>query len=169
MNPQLMSFFAAQSAADTTTTTTQAIPVQRLPQGGRAQVLEVLKVAFRPSGWGAIAATTEVADTMDIFVSTKNFGTTAILFSEPTVFAGISRLQRGAFTAGGTYARTEDDIIWQDCTDGAGHGILVATDNIFVQIQSTGTGVTVSCGVKLLYRWKNVSLQEYVGIVQSQQ
>jgi hypothetical protein len=55
-----------------------------------------------------------------------------------------------------------------DLTDGAGHGLLIATDNIFMTVYSTNTGVANEVGCKILYRWKNVSVEEYIGIVQSQ-
>ena len=60
----------------------------------------------------------------------------------------------------------------RDLTDGAGHGILVATDSIFLTgyVPSNWyTNGTNTVFVKLLYRWKDVSLAEYIGIVQSQQ
>jgi len=65
-----------------------------------------------------------------------------------------------------------------DLTDGAGHGILIATDNVYLSFDvliSSPSGVSVSVLVgsylqcDLIYRFKNVSLQEYIGIVQSQQ
>lgn len=169
VNPQFLSFTAAQSGADTTTTTTQAIPIQRLPSGGRSQVMEVLKVFAQLPVFGAVASATEANDTVSVFLSTVSFGTTATTFSEPRVFWGSHRSMEGAFTAAGTYARTEESIEVADLTDGAGHGFLVATDNIFCQVQSTGTGGTNTARIKILYRWKNVGLAEYIGIVQSQQ
>lgn len=73
--------------------------------------------------------------------------------------------------------------VTHDLTDGAGHGILVATPNIYF----TATGAVYDIapgsatpydvvpliaawagGIEILYRWKQVSLQEYIGIVQSQ-
>lgn len=58
----------------------------------------------------------------------------------------------------------------QDLTDGAGHGVLVATDAIYLQIFTTGVANTSETGrFRMLYRFKNVSLAEYIGIVQSQQ
>lgn len=54
--------------------------------------------------------------------------------------------------------------------------MLIATDNIYFTLYSTcsATGTastTVSAGatLALLYRFKRVNLQEYIGIVQSQQ
>ena len=56
-----------------------------------------------------------------------------------------------------------------DITDGAGHGFLVATDQIYMQVFTNGATATATVRVKMLYRWKNVSLAEYIGIVQGQQ
>lgn len=169
VNPQTLSFTVTQSAADTTTTASQAIPIQRLPSGGRSQVMEVLKVWFSHTAFPAIASATEAVDTMSCFLSTKSFGTTATTFAEPTVFASFFRAMRGAFTAAGTYGSYQDNMHMVDLTDGAGHGYLVATDFIFAQMQSAGTGAANNTVVKLLYRWKNVGLAEYIGIVQGQQ
>ncbi|GAG62860.1 unnamed protein product, partial [marine sediment metagenome] len=63
-----------------------------------------------------------------------------------------------------------DDCVYMwDCTDDIGHGILVASDYIYVQGDTTGYGVGAEFNFKILYRFKNVRLQEYIGIVQSQQ
>lgn len=56
-----------------------------------------------------------------------------------------------------------------DLTDGAGHGILIATDQIFWQVFSNSFAAAIGVEVKIMYRMKNISLQEYIGIVQSQQ
>lgn len=59
-------------------------------------------------------------------------------------------------------------VFRKDLTDGAGHGYLVATDSIFARLSSTLTGLTNTADVRLLYRFKEVPLAEYIGIVQSQ-
>lgn len=171
VNPQFMQVSAAQSAGDTTTTTTLALPIQRLPTGGRAQVVEVLRVGYFPrSTLPASASATEVLDSISVAVSTSSFGTTSANFSEPRVISYWQIAQRSAFTAAGTYMAAYPPVpFWHDLTDGAGHGLLVATDNLYIQVSSSGTGQTNTVDVKLLYRWKNVGLQEYVGLVQSQQ
>lgn len=62
------------------------------------------------------------------------------------------------------------DLEWtQDLTDQAGHGILVASDKLFIHNVATATGQGQIVTVKLWYRWKTVTLTEYIGIVQSQQ
>jgi len=165
-----MSFSVNQSAADTTTTITQAVPVQRLPNGTKAQVMEVLKVGYLTTQLPAIASATEATDTISIFLSTASFGTTDTNYAEPRVFDGLHQAQTGAFTAAGTYVRLGTQFpVLHDLTDGAGHGVLVATDNIYAQVQSVGTGIAIAGRIKILYRWKNIGLSEYIGIVSSQQ
>lgn len=159
VNPQYLSILASQSAADTTTTTQVQLPIQRLPTGGRAQVMELLKVFFTAS------SLPEVDSLLTIALSTSSFGTTAVTFSEPRVFALFSR-QVILTTSGQAVA---DYPFTYDCTDGAGHGIIIATDSIYVQVASTTTGVANNARIKLMYRWKDVPLQEYIGVVQSQQ
>ena len=169
VSPQWMSFVATQSAADTTTTTTQAIPVQRQNNRGLAQVLEVLKVYVERPAIVSGASATEASDSYAVLLSTTSFGTTATTTSEPRVFMADTFQAQFAFTAAGTYYVIHPRTIIYDITDGAGHGVLIATDNIFAQVVTSTTGATNSYRIKILYRWKNVSLQEYIGIVQSQQ
>lgn len=170
VNPQFITNSVTQSAADTATSTQITLPVQRLPESGaKALVMEVIRVYFQFPTFGAFAAAGESTDRMTIALSTKNFGTTATDMDEPTVFAIARVVRQGAFTAAGTYGYQEDAIKVWECTDGAGHGILIATDAIYAQCTSTGTGNANQIKFKILYRWKKVSLAEYIGIVQSQQ
>jgi len=80
-----------------------------------------------------------------------------------------NKLVRGAFTAGGSTYWFEQEPFRHTLSDSAGHGVLIATDNIYVQIKSQNTVSTNDVRLKIFYRWKNVGLQEYIGIVQSQQ
>jgi len=54
-----------------------------------------------------------------------------------------------------------------DLTDAAGHGVLVGTDKINMFVRSSNAALTPVVTVYITYRWKNVGLQEYIGIVQS--
>lgn len=163
VSPQYLSFNVAESAADTTTTITQAIPRQFLQQGQKlVQIMEVLKCYFF---FDESSAPNSQGEYIRIFLSTSSFGTTATNFSEPRVFAGHEEI----FTVVTSGATLSTRPFIYDMTDGAGHGVLVATDNIFAQISSSTGGATNVCRVKILYRWKNVAIEEFVGIVQSQQ
>lgn len=170
VSPQYLSFAAAQSGADTVTTVSQAIPRQFLGQGARmVQVMEVLKVYFQFPTTGTLASATEITENVNCFLSTTSFGTTQTTLAEPRVFAGQRLQKNGAFTAAGSYGVSEELVKVWDATDGAGHGVIVATDNIYAQVGSSATGATNTVNIKVLYRWKNVPIEEFVGIVQSQQ
>jgi hypothetical protein len=159
VSPQFLSFSATQSAADTTTTTQQTLPIEKIYGNQNPTIIEVLKVFFTNG------ATTEVDNAFSCHLSTKSFGTTATNLAEPTVFAAYRR--DIAITTSGQIAVVQPFCF--DCTDTAGHGILVATDNLFAQVSSATTGVANTVWIKVLYRFKKVGLSEYIGIVQSQQ
>ena len=167
VNPQYMTLSVTQSAADTYTQVSQQIPIQRLATMGRAQVMEVLKVFFQSSDIN-VQSTAATIRRYNVSLSTKSLASAPNL-SEPTVFALYNKSNLNAFTATGTgmLAQEFEPFIF-DSSDGAGHGFLVASDNIYLQIDTLNTGVVNSAQVKILYRWKDVSVQEYVGIVQSQ-
>lgn len=65
-------------------------------------------------------------------------------------------------------ASTINRVYRKDFSDGAGHGYLVAVDSLFVTLASALTGLTNTADLRLLYRFKEVPLAEYIGIVQSQ-
>ena len=160
VNPQYMHLTATQSAADTSTTTAFPIPIQRMPDGRTAQVMEILKIFYTVA-----SPPVETDNNLSIFISTSSYGTTATNYAEPRVFGAYLRF---------IYITTSGMILneqpySQDLMDGAGHGYLVATDNLYVQINSAGTSLANVARIKILYRWKNVHLAEYIGIVQSQQ
>lgn len=159
VNPQYMHMTAVQSGADATTTTAFPIPIQRLQNAGRAQVMEVLKVFW----WAQDAAETD--SDIRVFLTTSSFGTTAINYGNTRIIDAVGQLKY--ITTSGSF----NDVlpIVHDLNDGAGHGFLVATDNIYIQIASGSTGATNTVYCKVLYRWKDVSTTEYVGIVQGQQ
>lgn len=161
VNPQFLTFSAIQSGADATTTTQVAVPIQRLPSSGRSQVMEVLKVSYSDN------TIVETDNSVRAYLTTRSFGTTEVpsQYGEATVFDAWFRLY-GITTSG---LSIQSEPITHDLTDGVGHGILVATDFIFAQIASTGTGAAQTVRIKIMYRWKNVGLAEYIGLVQSQQ
>jgi len=57
-----------------------------------------------------------------------------------------------------------------DFTDGAGHGLLIAADKLYAAVSTRRYYASGhACNFDILYRWKNVGLAEYVGIVQTGQ
>ena len=171
VNPQWLNCpTLTQSGADTTTTQEVNINLSKLPTSpNSAIVMEILKILLTTTPLPNIASVTEVLDQIVATVSTSTGGTTALAFNDSRVIAQLTQQQRGAFTAAGTYANTLPGVLEADLTDGAGHGMLVATDSIFLQCSSTTTGNSNVVSCKILYRFKKIGLTEYIGIVQQQQ
>jgi len=159
VNPQYFHMTATQSSADAATTTAFPIPVQRLNNRGRAMVMEVLKVFW------STTSLVEVDSSLSGWLTTSSAGSTATDYSNTKIIDSITKQRY--ITTSGTFSSM--DPIIHDLTDGAGHGLLVATDVIYLQVSSATTSAANTIRCKVLYRWKDVGMSEYIGIVQSQQ
>lgn len=174
VNPQFMNVTAKQSSNDGYQQVAFPVPVQRLARAGRAQVMEVLKIF-----WGMSEINNAPTGGFKLLVVTGSLTTRAMAagppLQEPTLFSQYVKAVTlnatgGACDPGQVYeygAETEPFV--QDLTDGQGHGVLIATDQIFLSIASFQTGIQNTATAKILYRWKDVSMTEYIGIVQGQQ
>lgn len=194
VNPQqyrlgLASGIAITTTGTTATSATQAfpVPISRLKQGtGKATVMEILKLRWTNTiGIATNQAPHNAYYLMQGILSTK---------APSAVGAGISPFPNandgsiidsmnvtnviGVTGTAQVNAASYDNETpnYHDLTDGAGHGILVATDNIWLtglftvgSVDTTSYTGTGFCNVSIFYRFKDVSLQEYIGIVQSQQ
>ena len=168
VNPQLMTLWITQTGVDTATHVENVLPVSRIPGEEETTVMEILKVFFESSDF-TIRETDQTKEQLCLLST----GGPASATTDPKVFAFYSVDGREGWvttatgTAVGTTMKQEPYIV--DLTDGAGHGILIATDTVFINLVSSNIGVAVSATCKILYRFKRVSIVEYVGIVQSQQ
>lgn len=172
VNPQFMLISTTQSAADVTTTSSIPVPINRLGGGSTQNVviIEILKLFWQFTDFAVSGAAAEAAEELRGFLGTSDLGTVNVSFANPAVIMGAQIRRQSAFTATGSYMAYEPNRpLKADLTDGAGHGVLVATDRLFLQAQSTNTQGTNSVELRILYRFKKVSLAEYIGIVQSQQ
>lgn len=149
VNPQ---YFRMQvdNAGTTTASTESAIPVQRLNNKNRSMVMEILKVQF---------LTKHVSDTKDEWVG---IATSKPPTGKPDAMQGywvcLTKINA---------ASPESPVV--DLTDGAGHGVLVAADKLFFAAYADTAKADRGVVALILYRWKNVSLSEYIGIVQASQ
>lgn len=161
VNPNWFKISATQSAADTFTQTTNPLPVQRLSGGPgrkRAMIMEILKVCFYQT-----SAVAEVDSIIQCFLTTKSYATQPPDTDGPI----IARVRcANMITTSGSFQPSWPMVI--DVTDGAGHGMVVASDNLYLSVSSTTTGIANTFAAYILYRWKNVGLEEYIGVAQSQ-
>ena len=172
VNPQFMQWAYGPTLAGTTESFALNLPVNRM-QGKGTVIIEVLKVWFEvptcpdlnpanPPSWGHINYRASLA--------TRDYGANVATLEQPGIVAMTWKsfsVRSGSATAT-IPAGVQERINMIDLTDGAGHGVLVATDNMYLQLSGDAVWATyITC--RVLYRMKSVGLTEYVGLVQSQQ
>lgn len=161
VNPQYLTAQVAQTGADVTTAVTFPLPVPRFsPKTGRSIVLEVLRVSFdlRTANWTFVNNARVTAT-----ISSSN---TAFDVDDHQTFASWSQAFQQTISADCCYIWNSPHFT--DCTDGAGHGLLIATNAITLAVSSVLTNDTNIVDYKIWYRYKEVGLQEYIGIVGQQ-
>ena len=158
-------------AADDYVVNQVALPVPRFgSMKTKATIFEILSVDWylnledlgdtAHSDWGFLTTSTTRADG-----DTSTAGDAAADVTEPRTFAFVF-FQSALITSG---VNTRWMPIHVDMTDSNGNGFLVATDKLFIVGANIGGTALGSYVAKVKYRLTNVGIQEYVGIVQSQQ
>lgn len=165
-SPQFYTITTTQTGNDVTNNAVYPVPIPRYSaaRGEFATVMEVLRIEFTVDDLVAAAAQASIS--------------AAVTTSDPSGLSVIQAVGSGScignwdldfiFSAAGGFQWRKRNYMY-DATDGSGRGVLVATDNIFIKLFSNGTGRANTVVTKILYRLKDVSIQEYIGIVQSQQ
>jgi len=172
VNPQYLTYnTGTATGVDVYTVNRVNLPVARI--GGsktKAVVMEMLAVDWytnladqgdgASSHWAYFTTNTTRADG-----NTSTLASSQADASDALTLAMAFRT-RGFATQGGWQGNQPHHI---DLTDQEGNGVLVATDQIFIVAGAVSNTVAGEATAKVLYRLKEVGIQEYVGIVQSQQ
>ena len=173
VNPQLITFSWQHPAATATHNINFHNPVAKgiFAQRNYATVMEVLKVIFYIPPYEDLSLAAQTLRLRRCCLSTSDLTTVTADGRIPTVFSLHEDSLYDSFTALGSMASGSILSVYEhDLTDGAGHGILLATDYIYLQSRLFPVFAGASeFAVKILYRFKNVGVTEYIGIVQSQQ
>lgn len=172
VKPQILTITTGEAGAiDDYVTAQSALPVPRFgAMKTKATIFEFLSVDWYINVENASDETVHADFAFLSTVITRTSGATSSLDSfandciDPRNFAcvykGISVLTSGT--------NVIEFPIHVDLTDNNGNGILIATDKIVVTGGSFSPAIVGSYTAKILYRLVNVGLQEYVGIVASQ-
>jgi len=170
VNPQFFNMHLTQLNPNAITEAAFNTPVVRIPgASGRVTIMELLKVYWMAASFSpALVALLKQSQYLSITSVPMGIVSLANL-AEPNVIIQLNIEAATAFTAAGSLHDYENHLIMVDLTDGAGHGVLFAGDRIYMQGSTSNMVGNKIFSVKLLYRFKTVSLTEYVGIVQSQQ
>lgn len=171
VNPQVLTFEVTQTGTDTTTVKQNPLPIPRFPtREGQNLVFELLWIDYY---WVNAAVVNNNA----------SIGVLATVTTNPLVPASaeeamldprlVDAWYKTIFNFGPIGASTGFADInaenTQDMTDSAGHGVLIASDNLYFGLLTANTTQANKMIFKIGYRMKAVSLVEYIGIVQSQQ
>ena len=180
---QLQTGTSPGSSASLSQQTQIPVPVPRFSvKDGKSIVMEVLKIVWAYGVDLPINTDNSFELILNGYLSTIQpqpasaassiAGTTVDYYS-----AAFTETQTNAIGVDFLETIPSDNPTFHDITDGAGHGVLVATDNVWLTLNATATvfnstqvtipGATITA--RMLYRFKEVTLQEYIGIVQSQQ
>lgn len=163
VNCAFLSTSITQTSNDGTISSTIQTPVTVVAGRGSSDIMEILKVYF----YFDTVPINSSSSRIDVYLSTKNFVTT-----EPTLRQGDALVfasgQLKAIESTAAGVTTWELPIINDLTDGAGHGFLVATSNIYAQIVSASTSTTNTCRIKILYRLKKVQESQLMTLLLSQ-
>lgn len=159
ISPQFISDYVTLSAANTYTEKQINLPINpgATVSGGHVRVMEFLKVF-------ADFATDTIAE--DAYVAFQlTYKTQADLLSGPDVSKWIYKMQRRQQVAGAAGAFISESPFVADLTDGNGNGILIGQQAIFLGAKSAGQTAALTASFKILYRFKDVPIEEYIGMV----
>jgi hypothetical protein len=169
--PNFFTTTITQSAANALSTTEVQLPVVRVPSSGRVTIVELKSVE-----WGITSTTSPTAvDGENIVVGLSTSAlvadpttqlTPTIIMTDPTT-VWCNRKNCRVITSGGGYMN--DLRFVEKLQDPDGHGVLIATDALYIHVYSAGFAAAQSIYVKCGYSFVTAGLAEYIGIVQSQQ
>lgn len=167
VNPQWYKITLSQptGAADTLTNQQFQLPVTRIPRARQVTIMEFLKVAWFHNHFATPAG--QLSTSVTGVISTANSATLPSI-TDGSIIAQQTWQQQTNFVGASSYVQDDIQPVIQDLTDGQGHGLLVATDQINFWVASNTTGQSNTVTAWILYRFKSVGIEEYVGIVQGQ-
>jgi len=160
-----------------------ALPIVRLPaRGTKAIVMEILKIYWILPSYGndfTAPDNTPFPDgsIVQVQMQIATASQQGMNPGNPAVIGYISRKYKGNHGKVATedapneaYCTVFHNPIVHDYTDGAGHGVLIATDAIFIGADTSEFRAnSPSFNCRVLYRWNEVGLTEFLGMVTHQQ
>lgn len=165
--PNYMSMELTLSATDTFTSEQVVTPISRLSRGGKkVTIMELLWVDFSYLNLPTNLSAGRVYQA-GMSVGSAPLGT--VTYSNPNALWWDHNQRYGTFVVeGGTTATVSNGRYSFQSADG--HGLLMATDTFNLWGDSTIlTPAVISIRLRLFYRFVDVGITEYIGIVQSQQ
>ncbi len=159
--PNFLSGRITESAAATFTTTQIFTPIPRLKtSGNKATVMELLWVDMDMN-----TALNAAGEQAVIAFSIGSVPTVILPWNDPRAFyfrrEEMMLLTSGAVLGTGT--------VRYDFQSKDGYGYLLASDSFHVSVEGTGLSTSIIGNWKMFYRFVDIPLSEFVGLVQSTQ
>jgi len=162
--PNFMTGQVTQTADDAFTTTLVNTPIPRIQtsrSGNKATVMELLWVEL-------MIPNIKIDKALDVVTFQMVIGTVPnaiITFNNPRVF--MEKIWTAHFTVSGLFISEQPTVYNMQSTDG--HGYLLASESFNVSLDSTGTGQINVAEWRMYYRFVDIPLSEFIGLVQSTQ
>jgi len=164
--PNFLSGTIRQTSSDAFTTTQIFTPIPRLKTiGNRATVMELLWMDIK-SGIDLILLNTQWD--FQLSIGTKPAG--IIGWQDPRVFVNVGAHSNIVLAGGSGRGISTTQLMYRyDFQSNDGFGFLLASDAFHQSIDSFNTNTINGIEWKLFYRFVDIPLAEFVGIVQSTQ
>jgi len=160
--PNFMSGRITQSDANNFVTAQVNTPIPRLKtQGGKATVMELLWVDIRASNFDLTAA----GDNFQFQMTLGTVQAGILGWNDTRVFVFKSIHQEGGASGLSIFEQT----LRYSFQDNMGFGYLLAADSFRTSGDSGGQATALQFDWKLFYRFVDIPLSEFIGIVQSTQ
>lgn len=169
INPQWFSFIALQTGNDVPVEISADLPINpsQISSPNEALIIECLKVQFiwsvdatqspsNPQRWSAGLYSRNPAT--GVTLSSAQQGVSHIISDQ------FQTTQAGA---GSTVVGFHTSRLY-DITDGAGHGVVLATKAVTCLLSTLNTQISNRVVVRILYRYKRVGLTEFLTLAQFQ-
>lgn len=165
--PQYFVVSLTLSGTDTATQGTINLPVPRIPTSGKATIIELLWLEVNYTGFNP-SSTANSSAYLGISTDDRTIDSTTLntFTANPHTVATYIYRQRAFGTATGAYEVQWPFVINLQSNDGK--GFLIAGDRLYISADSATSSAADTFVVRFFYRFVDVSINEYVGIVQSQ-
>ncbi len=163
--PNFLTGVISQTVADTFATVLVPTPIPRIQttrSGNRATVMELLWIEVLFPNIELSAALANIT----IFFSIGTPPAVVLPFNNPRVIAEV-RIDSHVSSATGAFVTQQPYIYQMQSMDG--HGYLLAAESFHASIFSAGTQIINDGQWRMYYRFIDIPLSEFIGLVQSTQ
>ncbi len=162
VNPQVIRASVEQLTLNSYAEKEIDIPLNLPKSGTRATVMEILRIKILYN----IVPGPEIGS----HKSSWQLSTTSLpqiyMIDNPLVIA-TDAMTTGTVTTGSVTVTSS--LKTYDMTDGAGHGYLIASDNLYFSVATSSFVTNLQrMAIQIIYRWKSIGLTEFIGILTSQ-